>query len=232
MAQHDYSIADSNGATVRADINSAFQAGQELNSGATAPTTTFAYQWWADTANALLKQRNSTNTAWLTRAILGDLRYDSVLGTEQASTSGTSIDFTGIPSWAKRITINLVGVSTSGTDILMVQIGDSGGVEATGYLSSVAAVTATPSVGLVTTGFGLTANHAAAAILHGRIVLELEDSANFTWTSKGILGRSDSAVVYIGGGSKSLSSVLDRVRITTSGGTDTFDAGDINIIYE
>ena len=62
MSQHDYNIANSDGATVRADINSALQALAECSSGATAPSTTFAYQWWADTGNDLLKQRNAANS--------------------------------------------------------------------------------------------------------------------------------------------------------------------------
>jgi hypothetical protein len=63
--QHDYNIANSDGATVRADINSALQSLAECSSGATAPSTTFAYQWWADTGNDLLKQRNAANSAWI-----------------------------------------------------------------------------------------------------------------------------------------------------------------------
>jgi hypothetical protein len=66
MAQEDYTVANSDGATVRADINSTFQAGQTQNSGATAPSTTFAFQLWADTATDLLKQRNAGNSAWIT----------------------------------------------------------------------------------------------------------------------------------------------------------------------
>lgn len=70
MAQHDYNIANSDGATVRADLNSALAAVVSLNSGASAPSTTFAYQWWADTTNGLLKQRNAADSAWLLRGPL------------------------------------------------------------------------------------------------------------------------------------------------------------------
>lgn len=65
MSQHDMNIANSDGATVRADINTALQAIAENHSGATAPSTTFAFQWWADTANDLLKMRNAANSAWI-----------------------------------------------------------------------------------------------------------------------------------------------------------------------
>lgn len=154
------------------------------------------------------------------------------LSAEQASTSGTSIDFTGIPPGTKRITINFVGVSTNGTSNHLVQIGDSGGVEASGYLG---AGTFTGSGGTgsanYTTGFGWT-NANASTVLHGSVVLTLEDAAGFTWCASGILGLSDSAFLFITGGSKSLSAELDRVRITTLNGTDVFDAGAISISCE
>lgn len=65
MSQHDYNIANQSGATTRADLNTLFQAIAGNNSGATAPSTTFAFQWWADTATDILKQRNAANTAWI-----------------------------------------------------------------------------------------------------------------------------------------------------------------------
>lgn len=65
MATHDYSVANDTGANVRADINNALSAIVSNNSSATEPSTTYAYQWWADTANDLLKQRNSANNAWI-----------------------------------------------------------------------------------------------------------------------------------------------------------------------
>jgi len=52
-------------------------------------------------------------------------------GTAVASTSGTSIDFTGIPSWVKRITVMFDVVSTNGSAIILIQLGDSGGIETT-----------------------------------------------------------------------------------------------------
>ena len=72
MAQDDYTIANSDGATVRADINNHLEAIVTNNSGATAPSTTFAFQWWADTTNGLLKIRNSANTSWVTVGTLAD----------------------------------------------------------------------------------------------------------------------------------------------------------------
>ena len=72
MAQHDYSIANDSGANVRADLNNALSAIVSLNSGASAPTTTFAFQLWADTTTGLLKIRNSANSAWVTVGTMAD----------------------------------------------------------------------------------------------------------------------------------------------------------------
>jgi hypothetical protein len=157
-----------------------------------------------------------------------------VLGTEQATTSGTSIDFTGIPSWAKKITVQLVGVSTSGTSSLILQIGDSGGIENSGYLGAASAMgngAATVAANF-TTGFGVSPSVATDSVFHGRVALTLEDAANFTWVSATNLAFSNGASSIVGAGSKSLSAALDRVRLTTSGGADTFDAGAVNILYE
>lgn len=149
------------------------------------------------------------------------------LGTAQASTSGTSIDFTSIPAGTKQITVTFAGVSTNGTSQMMVQIGDSGGVEVTGY-SSQTALDNTTQVAF-TTGFGLHTATVAANTYVGVLTLTLENSTSNTWVASGHMfgGTNFSNSV----GSKSLSATLDRVRITTVNGTDAFDAGEINISY-
>jgi hypothetical protein len=154
-----------------------------------------------------------------------------VLGTAVASTSGTSIDFTGIPSWVKRITISFVGVSTNGTSLKLVQLGDSGGVETTGYNSSSVVVGST-TVGVTSTAGMVIRSITADNILQGSMTLNLAVESSNTWASTHSLASGDSAFALVGGGTKALSSTLDRVRITTVNGTDTFDAGTINIIYE
>lgn len=153
-----------------------------------------------------------------------------VLGTMQASTSGTSIDFTGIPAGVRRITVMLNGISTNGTSDYMLQIGDSGGLEATGYLGS--AGSSGPSELAFTTGFGISNAASAAQVLHGAGTLTLMDSATNLWAWSGTFGRSDAGRVHFAGGSKALSATLDRVSVTTAGGVNTFDAGNINILYE
>jgi hypothetical protein len=144
-------------------------------------------------------------------------------GTAVASTSGTSIDFTSIPSWVKRITVMFDGVSTNGSSLVIIQIG-AGSFVTSGYLGSVG------GAGL-STGFGLDDIGSAAGVRHGSGTLSLIGSDNWVWAGSG--GRSDSTgSQYAAGGSRTLSGTLDSVRITTVNGTDTFDAGTINILYE
>ena len=392
MAQHDYIIANQSGAAFRSDLNNGLAAIVSQNSGAAQPSTTYAYQWWADTTTGLLKLRNAANNAWITIGTLSDvnlgllaqsggtltgalladdsgtaalpaiafdgdtntgifragadqlgiatngvervefgtsevvfndggvdvdlrvegdtkanlllvdagadtvsidgtqqlanqtpLRFgdsdnshyvalrspatvaanvtwdlpatdgaasqaittngSSVLGwstvltqgtaitagTSVASTSGTSIDFTSIPSWVKKIMIIFRGVSTTGTSVPIIQLGDSGGIETTGYLGTGAA---SNGATLYTTGISLCHTWSSNTTIHGRIETLLQDSSANAWVAFGGFGQSDAAGWALTGASKALSGTLDRVRITTVNGTDTFDAGSINILYE
>ena len=150
-------------------------------------------------------------------------------GTAVASTSGTSIDFTSIPSWVKRITVMFKGVSLSGTATLYVRLGTSGGIAITGYACRASATGGTGTA--YTDGFGMAGSNVAADLSHGMCVLTFQDSATNTWTETSNINASSNGMM-VGAGSVSLSGVLDRVRITSSNGTDTFDAGTINILYE
>ena len=153
-------------------------------------------------------------------------------GTAQATTSGTSIDFTSIPAWVKRITLLMSGISTNGTSNLLIQIGDSGGVENTGYVGSSNFVLGNVSSGSDTSTAGaLFASNSAANVLYGKIDIELLDGT--TWMMTGALARpSGGGGGYYAQYSKALSGTLDRVRLTTVNGTDAFDAGSVNILYE
>ena len=161
------------------------------------------------------------------------LSSNIVSGTSQASTSGTSIDFTGIPSWVKRVTVMFSGVSTNGTSIIQVQLGDSGGIETTDYVGGYASNGVS---GGITSGFPLIyAGMSAVSAISGSLTLSLVNASTNTFVCAGSQGRISGGVVQEAttfGGGKSLSAVLDRVRITTVNGTDTFDAGTINILYE
>lgn len=150
------------------------------------------------------------------------------LGTAQNSTSGTAIDFTGIPSWAKRITVMFNGVSTNGTSEPIVRLGDSGGIETTGY--SMAGFY-NGGDGGYTSGFAIISGLAANTI-SGFYSFNLINQASNTWVGGGIVALTNSNTGRAMAGVKSLSDTLDRIRITTVNGTDTFDAGSINIMYE
>jgi hypothetical protein len=153
-----------------------------------------------------------------------------VSSTAVASTSGTSVDFTSIPSWVRRITVMLNGVSTSGSANLRIQLGDSGGVETTSYdvsgwyinSSGVADSTSASS------GFDFFGDAGLAIVRNG--VVQIVNLSGNIWLATGSINYS--AISYGVVGTKTLSDVLTQVRITTSNGTDTFDAGSINIFYE
>jgi hypothetical protein len=144
------------------------------------------------------------------------------LATAQATTSGTSIDFTGIPSWVKRITVMFSGVSTNGTANYLIQIGDSGGVETTGYAGSSGGT-------IFTNGFG---NPSANALNAWHGALTISTLGSNTWVASGVFGNNAAATSNACGGAKTLSDTLDRIRLTTVNGTDTFDGGSVNIMYE
>jgi hypothetical protein len=159
-------------------------------------------------------------------ATAGSLEFTDkiVSGTAVASTSGTSIDFTGIPSWVKRVTVMFSGVSTSGTSHYLVQVG-AGSITTSGYASCSYNGTAVTS----TTGMIVEAG-SASLVQNGHVIFTLASSN--LWVSSHVVGRSNDGVSTNGGGTVTLSGTLDRVRITTVSGTDTFDAGSINILLE
>ena len=156
----------------------------------------------------------------------------STMGVGTAVTaSGTSVDFTSIPSWAKKIIVSFSGLSTNGTSIPLVRLGDAGGVEATGYLGAInQGGGSTPTSAAYSSGFAFATAWSAAAITHGAVTLTLIGSN--VWAANVLHGTSNSAGVYYGGGSKTLSDTLTQVSVTMVNGTDTFDAGTINIMYE
>ena len=175
-------------------------------------------------------QQMQLSTSGVLTGTAGNLMLIS--GTAQATTSGTSIDFTGIPSWVKRVTVMFNGVSTSGSSPVLIQIG-SGSVTTSGYTSgSIVAVTSGAGTILIasTAGFtqSLQAGDAAATTRFGSCILNLLGS-NIWASTGGITGTTYGASTT---GGVTLGGALDRVRITTVNGTDTFDAGSINIMYE
>lgn len=154
-------------------------------------------------------------------------------GTAVSTTSGTSIDFTNIPSWVKRITVMFYGVSTNGSSPYQIQLGTSSGIDSASTYYGTAQnldATAISNSNAFTTGFRLAGATGAGVIFYGTSTITLLSSN--TWTFTNLLGRTDLATQLISSGGKALSGTLDRIRITTVNGTDTFDAGSINILYE
>jgi hypothetical protein len=153
--------------------------------------------------------------------------------TVKASTSGTSISFSSIPSWVKRVTIMLVGVSTNGTSNLAVQIGPVAGVETSGY-SNYAWTGNTNNAGY-TTEWAITGTNTAVNLHSGTVFLSLADSATNTWVMSAVGAGVGVNTPSVAGGSKAIAGVLSVLRVigsNTGAPVDTFDAGSINILYE
>jgi len=151
------------------------------------------------------------------------------LGTVTATTSGTSIDFTGIPSGTKLIIFSIQNCSTNGSDHIRIQLGDSGGVETSGY-----------DCGLGEVGSG---GYNTSGITDGLPIYLGTSARLFTTTVTITLINSSTNLynlysVYYGNnyqmgfsaGYKTLSAVLDRVRLTGTA-SGTFDSGSANILY-
>jgi hypothetical protein len=209
--------------------------GLRLN-GATSGTVTLAAPAAAAGGNTLTLPTSNGSTYQILRngATAGSLEFTDniVSGTAVASTSGTSIDFTGIPSWVKRVTVMLQGVSVSGSSAVQLQIG-SGSVVTSGYaggrtvFGTSSASAANFSSGLV---LDLSAGDANAALRHGVCTFTLLNGN--AWIGNGQIQASSTLYGCVASTSITLSGTLDRVRITTVNGTDTFDAGSINILWE
>ena len=153
------------------------------------------------------------------------------LQTEVASTSGTSVSFTGIPSGVKRVTVMFADTSLSGTDDFLVQLGDAGGIETTGYISSVGHTIASSSGNVRSSVIGcIMGGGSAGTQLIGTMTFSLMKASTFKWVSALNVTQS-TAVTQTGGGSKTLSAELTQLTVIATG-SDTFDAGSVNISWE
>jgi len=164
-------------------------------------------------------------------AVVGQAALPLTSGTAKAYnwngfSTNTSLDFTSIPSWVKRITIMLNGISTSGSSAVQVQLGTGSTPTYTtsGYVSYVLfnGGTTSSTTGLVTVGVG------AGDTRWGSMVLSTSGSNNWSEVVGNAVGSNGGA----GGGGIALAAALTAIRLTTVNGTDTFDAGSINILYE
>jgi hypothetical protein len=179
----------------------------------------------AGTSGQVLQSNGASAPTWVTPS--GGL----TLGTPVNTTSGTNIDFTGLPSGITQITVSFFGVTLSGSDKIKIQIGDSGGIETTNYFSTGGRIVNTAvTAEAVTTGFNINKG-GSGNVLDGSIIITLLSSSSFTYAATGSFADiSASNVICFSAGTKELSAELDRIRITTLLG-DTFTAGKINIAY-
>ena len=200
--------------------------------------TSLTLQNDASLAQGYVKVNGTTSATFTTSGITGNLTGNVTgsltaggsltLATAQTA-SGTAVDFTGIPSWVKRITVMLKGVSTSGTSPVMVQLGTSGGIETTGYLGSVDFIEDNSVGTTFSTGFLVDRSLTGTDVRTGHMTICLFGSN--IWNETSVMSNTLTNLL-LGAGDKTLSGTLDRIRITTVNGTDTFDAGTINISFE
>ena len=176
--------------------------------------------------NGILKSSSGV----VSQASVGTDYSQLTLATAQTA-SGNAVDFTGIPSWAKRITVMFSGISTNGTSNPVIQVGTSSGVITSGYAGAGSEVGSTTAVNAYTLGFAIRSGISTNTV-HGAISLFCLNVSSNIWVASGVTSQPSFPFTHQIAGTIALSNTLDRVRITTVNGTDTFDAGTINISYE
>jgi hypothetical protein len=181
----------------------------------------------SSTSTTLAATANAVKTAY-DRATNGLV----TAGTVQNSTSGTSIDFTGLPAGVKRVTVIFNGVSTTGASDILVQLGVSSTPTASGYAGGQSIFSWGSGVVSATSTAGIPIyNNLATYAFYGQMVL-LNITGN-TWVASGTFTTSTGLnACVMSGGSIALGGSIGMVRITTASGTPTFDAGSLNVLYE
>ena len=191
-------------------------------------STSTGYIQTADTSGDLALQSNGTTQ--FTVSSTG--AYGQIKSGTSVTASGTSVDFTNIPSWVKRITVMLAGVSLSTTaSALLIRIG-SGSFESTGYVGGFGLTNSSTAANAVSYTNGIYAGGLsnAADTLNGAVVIT-NVSGNI-WVAQGNVfrdGTTDAAQSI--SSAKTTSGVLDRLQVVLDS-TGAFDAGTINILYE
>jgi hypothetical protein len=224
-----------NGAAISSDNTGIL----ELKTGTGSGTTGLTINASQNTTLAGTLSAGAITSSGLVTGATGAL-YPLVSGTSQTApftAPNTYADFTGIPSWARRVTVMLAGVTTTGTSPIIIQIG-AGSFATTLYSGTAGGVGNSGNVMTVTSytnGFGMAgAMSSADQKYNGNLLICLVDSATGLWAASGSTSLAPGSFtgVQTCGGSRTLSGTLDRVRITTSGGTATFTAGTVNLLWE
>lgn len=151
-----------------------------------------------------------------------------------ATQSGTFKDFSGIPSWARRVTLLLYGLSTSGASDILIQLGSSATPLSSGYINGQSVFSSSSGVLNSTSTAGIPIyNNSATYIWTGRIVLDLLEPGLHNWVVTATLNNTiTSPAAVISTGVAPLTAALSMVRITTASGTPTLDAGYASISWE
>lgn len=188
-------------------------------------STSTGYIQTADTSGNLALQSNGTTQLTVSSTgAYGQLKS----GTAVTTTGVASVDFTNLPSWVKRITVMFSGISFSGTSIPMIQLGDAGGFELTGYAGSAWIANTTNSA--MSSGFLISGASDGTYVYSGSVTISLIGSN--IWVASGSVSLTNTPAATVMSGAKTLSDTLTQVRLTTVGGANTIDAGTINILYE
>ena len=158
----------------------------------------------------------------------GKHRLGTTVSSEFATTSGTTVDLTGIPVGVTRVDVMFEGVSSNGTGEYMLRIGPSGGVATSGYQSgSMNGANADED----TTSFKLTYGPTAGTGMHGMVQMSLKDATNNTWVSMGLLSkRTGASLLMVSSGSCSISGSLNKMQLLNTAG-NTWDAGNIALSW-
>ena len=153
-------------------------------------------------------------------------------GTEQATSSGTGVTFSGIPAGVSMIVVAWDDVTLDSASAISVQLGDAGGIETSAYdiIRGYWRASSTTLVGGGSAGFDLLINFSAGYGCAGQMILTLKDPANHTWVYTGMAQASSPSQVMGGAGDKSLSAELTQLKFKPLAGN--FTGGSVNIMYQ
>jgi hypothetical protein len=212
-------------------LNGSTSGYTEIDAPAVAGSNTLVLPTGNGTSGQFL-QTNGSGALSFASAVVNGSSSAIVSGTAQNSTSGTSIDFTGIPSWVKRVTVIFNGVSTNGSSYYLVRLGTGGSPTTTGYTAvCIRTWTANQNDGQSSTSGFVLGSDQSGFVWSGALVFT-NISGNI-WILSGLVGSVAATTMAMqAAGNITLGGVLNMLRITTVNGTDTFDAGSINLLWE
>ena len=182
-----------------------------------------------DSSGQLQLQSNGVNTLLMSSNGISGFIYSANNGVAQSPVGTTVCDFTGIPSWVKKITIIVSGAGMSTGSYIQIQVGDSTSFKNTGYLNYTSYAGSSGGSTSSTTGIVIeSGTPASTGLIYGRANLFLLDSNTNTWVGDSLVGLNAAGAPFTfqaGGVAPALTGTLTRVRVTSVNGTDTFNSG-------